>query len=294
MTSPSLATLSREAYERLLRHASRAEDFAYIGSEGAGNARGKMRGFTALAQQHLRLHDLAQAPVDSIASEMTEPMDKHAIAGTRSGKYLLGGWYGVLAYEFGLQRESKLSGLGKDMAFPVLFAGFYLWAASYDAESDTRYLWIHPDCPQHTRDTLTDWMSKDDCGKDRPWHIVNRFTPSQTKASFIENVSRVRRYIHAGDCYQANLSQEFTAQYTGEPWAAFQSLAEAYATPYSAFIRVGRFSVLSLSPERFLRSRAAPFQPVRSKVPAPEEKARSKTTRTPRNYRPQKKIVPKI
>jgi para-aminobenzoate synthetase component 1 len=251
LTSPSIATLSREVYERLLRHASRAKDFAYIGSEGAGNGRGKMRGFTALAQKHLRLNDLAEQTVESIDAEMSEPMEFYAVGQAESGNHLLGGWYGVLAYEFGLQRESKLSGLGKEMAFPVLFAGFYLWAASYDAELDTHYLWIHPDCPQHTRDTLTDWMSRDDYGEYRPWQIVSRFTPSQTKASFIENVARVHRYIHAGDCYQANLSQEFTAQYTGEPWLAFQSLAEAYATPYSAFIRVGRHSVLSLSPERF-------------------------------------------
>lgn len=133
---------------------------------------------------------------------MTEPMEKYAIAETQSGNYLLGGWYGVLAYEFGLQRESKLSGLGKEMAFPVLFAGFYLWAASYDAESDTRYLWIHPDCPQHTRDTLTDWMSRDNSDEHPLWQIVSRFTPSQTKASFIENVAAVHHYIHAGDCYQ--------------------------------------------------------------------------------------------
>nr|WP_238942422.1 aminodeoxychorismate synthase component I [Marinobacter sediminum] len=251
MTSPSIATLSREAYERLLSNASRAEDFAYIGSEGAGNARGKMRGFTALAQKHLRLTDLAEHSVESIAAEMAKPMELNAVDQTKSGNHLLGGWYGVLAYEFGLQRESRLNGLGKEMAFPVLFAGFYLWAASYDAESDIRYLWIHPDCPQHTRDTLADWMSRDDCNKDHPWQIVSRFTPSQTKASFIENVARVHRYILAGDCYQANLSQEFTARYTGEPWDAFQSLAEAYATPYSAFIRIGRYSVLSLSPERF-------------------------------------------
>lgn len=251
MTSPSIATLSREAYERLLGHASRAEDFAYIGSEGAGNARGKMRGFTALAQKQLRLNDLAEHSVESIAAEMAKPMELNAVEQTKSGNHLLGGWYGVLAYEFGLQRESRLNGLGKEMAFPVLFAGFYLWAASYDAESDIRYLWIHPDCPQHTRDTLADWMSRDDCNKDHPWQIVSRFTPSQTKASFIENVARVHRYILAGDCYQANLSQEFTARYTGEPWDAFQSLAEAYATPYSAFIRIGGYSVLSLSPERF-------------------------------------------
>lgn len=251
MTSPSSAILSREVYERLLSHASGAEDFAYIGSEGAGNGRGKMRGFTASALRHLRLDALAEHSVESVNAEMLEPMELYAVEPAERGNHLLGGWYGVLAYEFGLQRESKLSGLGKEMTFPVLFAGFYLWAASYDAESDTHYLWIHPDCPKHTRDTLSAWMSRDACNEDHPWHIVRQFTPSQTKTSFIEKVARVHRYIHAGDCYQANLSQEFTARYAGEPWQAFQALAEAYATPYSAFIRVGRYSVLSLSPERF-------------------------------------------
>ena len=35
---------------------------------------------------------------------------------------------------------------------------------------------------------------------------------------------RVIDYIHAGDCYQINLAQRFSAQASGDPWLAYQAL----------------------------------------------------------------------
>ncbi len=82
--------------------------------------------------------------------------------------------------------------------------------------------------------------------------MVSRFQPRQTPDAFRASVERVRHYIEAGDCYQANLSQEFSGHFTGDPWQAFQALADANPTPYSGFIRTGEASILSVSPERFL------------------------------------------
>ncbi len=276
MTPEAPTTLSHQAYERLLARASREADFAYIGSDGAGKGRGKLRGFTALANQRLRLADLSEQSVQSIAREMEQQIERHgpklSSMPHQGAAFLLGGWYGVLAYEFGLQRESRLNGLGKSMAFPVLYAGFYLWAASYDDSSGSYYLWIHPDCPQDTQDRLTAWLNEEEAKPHQPWSMTSGFCPSQTKPDFLANVERVHGYIHAGDCYQANLSQEFTGQFTGEPWLAFQALAQAFPTPYSAFIRLGDYSVLSLSPERFfeIQDRVISTSPIKGTRPRGE------------------------
>jgi para-aminobenzoate synthetase component 1 len=66
-------------------------------------------------------------------------------------------------------------------------------------------------------------------------------------------VERVKEYIVAGDCYQANLSQQFSGQYRGDPWRAYQALASAHPTPYGAFLRLGDQAIVSASPERFLQ-----------------------------------------
>ncbi|MEC7727853.1 MAG: aminodeoxychorismate synthase component I [Pseudomonadota bacterium] len=278
--APSPTTpLSQQDYERLLRHASQVDDFAYIGSEGEGSGRGKLRGFTALAHRRINLQDLANETVDSINKTMTEDMAPFQVAHEREGHYLLGGWYGVMAYEFGLQREARLNGLGKIMGFPVLYAGFYLWAASYDGQSGHYVLWVHPDCPSQTRDQIKDWLATDADEPQKSWRMTGHFRPTQSKASFIDNVDRVHRYIHAGDCYQANLSQEFTGHFEGEPWSGFQALAQAYPTPYSSFMRIGDYSVLSLSPERFFeiegnRIATSPIKGTRPRGDTPEQDTR--------------------
>ena len=269
--SPTIP-LSQQAYERLLRHASQVDDFAYIGSDGEGSGRGKLRGFTALAHRRLNLQDLADETVDSITETMTGKMAPYELAYERDGRYLLGGWYGVVAYEFGLQRESRLKGLGKAMGFPVLYAGFYLWAASFDGQSGDYYLWIHPDCPSQIRDQIHDWLARDADEPLQSWRMTSNFQPTQSKPGFIDNVNRVHSYIHAGDCYQANLSQEFTGRFEGDPWSGFQALAQAYPTPYSAFIRIGDYSVLSLSPERFfeIEDRSISTSPIKGTRPRGE------------------------
>ena len=278
--APSPTTpLSQQAYERLLRHASQVDDFAYIGSDGEGSGRGKLRGFTALAHRRLRLEDLTDETPDSISRTMAGEIASFKTNHEREGHYLLGGWYGVMAYEFGLQREARLNSLGKSMGFPVLYAGFYLWAASYDGQSGAYVLWIHPDCPRQTRDRINAWLSSDANESQQSWRMRSNFQPTQSKPSFIDNVNRIHSYIHAGDCYQTNLSQEFTGRFEGDPWSGFQALAQAYPTPYSAFLRIDGYSVLSLSPERFFEIEGdsiatSPIKGTRPRGNTPEQDAR--------------------
>jgi para-aminobenzoate synthetase component 1 len=170
-----------------------------------------------------------------------------------SGKrYLTGGWLGLASYELGYIKENRLAGLCPATPFPLFHAGFYLWAASHDHQTGHYYLWIHPDCPADTRRTLAQWQTTEPVATDSPWQILSEFQPSQSPGDYKDKVQTIRDYITAGDCCQANLSQAFTARYSGSPWQAFQALAQANPTPYGAFIRVGSASVLSISPERFL------------------------------------------
>ncbi len=65
-------------------------------------------------------------------------------------------------------------------------------------------------------------------------------------------ICRIQEYLAAGDCYQINLTQRFSAPYQGDEWQAYCLLATANKAPFSAFIRLPESALLSLSPERFL------------------------------------------
>ena len=74
-----------------------------------------------------------------------------------------------------------------------------------------------------------------------------------TRAEFIAAVESARRYIHAGDIYQVNLSQRLAAPCECSGWELFQRLATASPAPFAAYLDCGDFQIASSSPELFLR-----------------------------------------
>ncbi len=83
--------------------------------------------------------------------------------------------------------------------------------------------------------------------------LQRRFEPTRNRQWYRQAFERIQDYIHAGDCYQVNLAQRFTAACEGDPWLAYQTLRRVAAAPFSAFISLDQQdALLCLSPERFL------------------------------------------
>jgi len=277
---PVSSLLSRQEYEQLLAHAAHQPDFAYLGSVGTGDGRGFFSGFTAGAiATKCVTHGDGDAPdTNTLSAEMESLIQHYEMPMQNALPVLTGGWIGFLSYEFGYIKEKRLSPLCRVPATPLLSAGFYLWAASHNRATETYHLWVHPECPDQTRSALQLWLSSRPANNPAKWKMVSPFKARQPAEEFIAGVKTVKHYINAGDCYQANLSQEFQGSYSGDPWLAFQALAEANPTPYSAFLNTGSGAVLSISPERFLKIRGrtiktSPIKGTRPRGDTPSEDA---------------------
>ena len=73
------------------------------------------------------------------------------------------------------------------------------------------------------------------------------------RADYERRVAAVVEHICAGDIFQANLTQPFTADWHGDPRALFWRLCEQSPAPFAACIEDGEgTAVLSSSPEEFL------------------------------------------
>ncbi len=253
MSPATTRQLSREEFTRLLQHASTQDDFVHVGTVGEGTGRGTWRGFScgAAASRVLHLGDADSDGLVRLVGEMESEIGKFT-SHSAGLDCLVGGWIGFLSYELGYIREPRLAPICPTLPVPLLSAGLYLWIASHNRQTGDYYLWVHPECPENQVDQIGQWLSAPDSSEARSWKITQPFTPRQSRESFKAGVQTIRDYIQAGDCYQANLSQEFVGKFSGDPWCAFQALAEANPTPYSAFVRAGEYSVLSISPERFL------------------------------------------
>lgn len=96
------------------------------------------------------------------------------------------------------------------------------------------------------------------------------------RGAYDEAFQRVQQYIHEGDCYQVNLAQRFSIPVEGDPWALYQILRATNPAPYSAFLRLPWATVLSSSPERFLKVsdshvETRPIKGTRPRGATPEE-----------------------
>ncbi|MEO6390447.1 MAG: aminodeoxychorismate synthase component I, partial [Pyrinomonadaceae bacterium] len=79
-------------------------------------------------------------------------------------------------------------------------------------------------------------------------------TSNLTQAEYEAAVSAIKDHIAAGDIYQANLTQQFTATIgDAAPEDIFLRLRREHPAPFSAFIRRTSDVVISGSPERFVR-----------------------------------------
>ena len=74
-----------------------------------------------------------------------------------------------------------------------------------------------------------------------------------THRGYLDAVARVREYIVAGDIFQANLSQRFQAPLGEPPFELYRRLRRRNPAPFAAYLGFDDVTILSASPERFLR-----------------------------------------
>jgi para-aminobenzoate synthetase component I len=70
---------------------------------------------------------------------------------------------------------------------------------------------------------------------------------------YVQAVSRVREYIAAGDVFQVNLSQRFEADLEIPAYELYERLRAVNPAPFASYLNFPGITVVSASPERFLK-----------------------------------------
>ena len=73
------------------------------------------------------------------------------------------------------------------------------------------------------------------------------------RAHYLDLIAACQREIIAGETYEVCLTNQLTADGKLDPWSAYRRLRRANPEPFAALLRFGELSVLSVSPERFLK-----------------------------------------
>lgn len=162
----------------------------------------------------------------------------------------LGGWVGFLAYDAGALHEAARL---YDEQPPEPPAWFALHRAGIVARPDGAHFLFAP-APEidaraadlHRAVQLTE----------RP--VTGRFRESNVEDSlpgttYTDAVETIRESIACGDVYQVNLTRRFLVRATGDARALYVAMTGDVPPRCSALIRGDRWTIVSASPEVFLR-----------------------------------------
>jgi para-aminobenzoate synthetase component I len=190
----------------------------------------------------------------------------------------LGGVAGYIGYDYGAVLERLPPTRYDDLALPDIVLGLYDWVIAWDHQTGAAWL-LSPggtmdgDAVAARRRMVLDRLrsagARETAGHapgTEPWP---RGAPAPaypsdaaadiglrstfTHRGYLDAVARVREYIVAGDIFQANLSQRFQAPLREPPFALYRRLRRRNPAPFAAYLAFGDVTVLSASPERFLR-----------------------------------------
>lgn len=164
-----------------------------------------------------------------------------------------GGLIGYFSYDLNRFLEQLPSQAEADIDLPDLSVGLYLQAVIIDHQQGKSWLMVHALADEAVTEAFLSRLTKTDTPKDTtPFRLVEPFSSNMSAADYRYALERIHAYIQAGDCYQINLAQRFTAPCQGDPWQAWKSLRQVAPTPFAAYLDLDQSALLSLSPERFL------------------------------------------
>jgi len=164
-----------------------------------------------------------------------------------------GGAIGYFSYDLARSQE-KLPIIAKNTEnIPEMAVGIYRWAVIVDHELQQSWLVGQDHSSIAWQQLINQFSSVRIDEKTTFFKVVSEITSNMTQPDYAEAFSRIKDYLHEGDCYQVNLTQRFIADCHGDPWFAYQKLREVNAAPFSCYLNFPDVQVLSSSPERFLK-----------------------------------------
>ena len=163
-----------------------------------------------------------------------------------------GGLAGYFGYDLGRSPTHKLPKLD---TLPDMRIGLYEWALTIDHFSKKAWLFFNAKCPKELKNKIINCINKVPQNTDSNEKKLYKLSCSTKKSHYLDTVKKAKNYILAGDCYQINYAQHFSASAKKDSWKIYKDLRIRMAAPYGCYYQLGKTkqAILSFSPERFLK-----------------------------------------
>jgi para-aminobenzoate synthetase component 1 len=178
-----------------------------------------------------------------------------------------GGWLGWLGYDIAREIEQLPYTKSDSLPFPVAF-----W---YEPDSFAvldhwdQILWLAASSPDGL-DELQSRLDIKDTGVGGVGKVEDNTSPTphtshtphtlptlrfhSSQEEYEAAVNSAKKYIQAGDIFQANLSLRFETQTTASGWEVYSALQQINPSPFACYFQTPWGEVISCSPERLVKS----------------------------------------
>jgi len=164
-----------------------------------------------------------------------------------------GGAAGHFGYDLGrtLERQRVRPRAVDDQHLPDMVLGFYDTVLAFDHVE--RRAWLVAPRPERAS-ALHQRLARAVRQTTRRVRKAEALRSNFTRETYERAVAKVVDYIHAGDIFQANLSQRFETRLAegDTPYDLYLRLREESPAPFASFFNFGEGAIVSSSPERFL------------------------------------------
>lgn len=180
----------------------------------------------------------------------------------------LSGAVGFLSYDLGFYLEKIRRKNTDDLKTPDLWFGFFDVILCLDHYTDKLFIFSSgfPETKSRLRKKRADsrlkyFLNKLDSIDRKNEFFVDRnsnihdysLKSNFSYEKYIKAVNRCLDYIVKGDIYQINLSQRFHTQTDLSDEDLYMNLRQVFPVPFGGMLKTKEFSIISGSPERFLK-----------------------------------------
>lgn len=187
-----------------------------------------------------------------------------------------GGALGFLGYELGGWLE-RLPPPRAGLSLPTMAIGIYDTVAAFDAGRNEAWIISHDESGKRAEAL---WQRLSTAPRRLPelnWAARGGWQPELARSEAELRIRKIIDYIFAGDIFQANFTQRFSACRPAglDDFTLYRRLRALAPAPFAAFLRCGGAALLGASPERFLRldrggnAEAQPIKGTRPRDPDP-------------------------
>lgn len=253
------------------------ENFAILLDSGKPfQPQGRYDIITALPDQQLIIHKQSIEHINQQgesqklnALEQVKTLLQNKNAHSNSPLPFIGGWIGFAEYELGEVIFGTEPATDDDKQL-LFWAGYYSWAIIQDHQQRSCQLIWQDDCPKATLDKVNQRLDQAQSPHyQAPFTLSQAFQAQTSFASYQQHFEHIQHDISAGLYSHLNFAQCFKAQFTGDTFTAYQALRNTVPSHYMAYINHPSKTILSISPECYLKAhnQQVQTQPIKGTTP---------------------------